>query len=64
MRVEKGDRIEFTYTDKAGVTEDWKGVVTRAESDKDYFKLDHGGPHPLSFRYDRVQGKIRFLTRA
>lgn len=64
MRVEVGSKIEFTYTDKSGTTELWKGRVTRAEPGKEFFKVNTGDPFPRTFRYDRVEGEINVLTHA
>lgn len=64
MRVHEGERIKFKYTDAQDVTAAWEGKVTRANPDKEFFKLATGEPFPRTFRYDRVEGEIEVLTPA
>lgn len=62
MRVHKGERIEFTYTDNEGTTDHWTGKVTTAAEDKEWFRMATGEPFPRTFRYDRVEGEIHVLS--
>lgn len=61
MRLEEGSTVEFTYTDKSGNTQDWRGEVRSVNEEKGLFKLntDEG---VRAFRFERIEGELRVLA--
>jgi len=62
MKIETGSTVEFTYTDKSGETREWKGEVRKVNEEKGYFMMKTQEAFPRTFRFENIQGEVKFLA--